>query len=112
MAGMSTALTEFSNNGNSRTSTYTGHTALSPKVVIEKRKLPENGSKIIEQSVKVVAATADADTIVLPQKVTFEAIIRYPVNGQASDVSAALAVFRDLVASDEFTNTTNTQEYL
>jgi hypothetical protein len=41
MAAMTTVLTEFSNNGNSRTSTLSGHSATSPKLLIEKRRVPE-----------------------------------------------------------------------
>lgn len=112
MAGMTTVLTEFSNNGNSRTSTYTGHTAIEPRLVIEKRRVPEGNQTVIEYSVKVVSSTEDADGAVLTEKVTFEAIVRYPKLGLAADVTAALAIFRDVIAGDEFANSVNTQEYL
>jgi len=112
MAAMTTVLTEFSTVANSRTSTISGHTAIKPKLVIEKRRVPENGQTMVEYSVKVVEATTDADSIVLSQKVSFEAIARYPLLGQSADVTAALAVFRDLIAGDEYTNSVNTQEYL
>jgi hypothetical protein len=112
MAAMTTALTEFSTNGNSRTSTIDGHTALLPKLVIEKRKVPENGQIMVEQSVKVVQATTDAEGLTLAQKVTFEAISRYPLQGQSATVTAALAVFRDVIAGDEYGNSVDTQEFL
>jgi hypothetical protein len=112
MAAMSTALTEFSQNGNSRTSTITGHTAVEPKLVIEKRRVPEGGQSMAEYSFKVVEATTDVDDIVLPQKVTFECIVRYPLLGDAAIVTAALAVIRDIVAGDEFGNSVTTQEWL
>lgn len=112
MAVMSTALTEFSNNGNSRTSTTSGHTASEPKLVIEKRKLPSSASGVAEYSFKVIHATTDADGLVLDQKVAFEGICRYPLLGQATDIAAALAVFRDVIAGDEFGNSVTTQEWL
>jgi hypothetical protein len=112
MAGMTTALTEFSNNGNSRTSTLSGHTALLPKLVIEKRKVPDGNQTMAEYSCKVVQATSDADGAVLANKVSIETIVRYPVLGQSSDVDAALAVSRDVVAGDEFANSISTQEWL
>lgn len=112
MAAMTTALTEFSQSGNSRTSTTSGHTSVSPKLVIEKRRVPEGNQTMIEYSCKVVHATVDADGLTLSQKVSFEAAVRYPVAGQAADVTAALAVFRDIIAGDEFANSTNTQEWL
>lgn len=112
MAVMTTVLTEFSNNGNSRTSTLSGHTAAKPKIVIEKRRVPDSNQAMIEFSVKAVYATEDADSLVLQQKVAFEATVRYPVLGQSSDVTALLAVFRDIIAGDEFANSVTTTEWL
>lgn len=112
MAAMTTVLTEFSNNGNSRTCTYSGHTAIEPRLVIEKRRVPEGNQTIVEYSAKVISSTEDADGAVLQNKVSFECVVRYPVLGLSADVAAALAVFRDIIAGDEFGNSVNTQEWL
>lgn len=112
MAAMTTVLTEFSNNGNSRTSSLDTHTAIKPKLVIEKRKVPGSSASMVEYSFKTVYATEDADGVVLSSKVSFECVVRYPLQGQSSDVTAALAVFRDIIAGDEFGNSVNTQEWL
>lgn len=112
MAAMTTVLTEFSNSGNSRTSTYTGHTAVKPKLVIEKRRVPEGNQTMIEYSAKVVVATEDDDGAVLANKISFEAVVRHPVLGQSADVTAALATFIDVISNDEFANSVTTQEWL
>jgi hypothetical protein len=112
MAAMTTSLTEFSNSGNSRTSTLSGHTAVEPQLVIEKRRVPEGYQTMVEYSCKIVYATEDAEGAVLSNKVSFEAIVRYPTLGTSSDVDAALAVFRDVIAGDEFANSVSTQEWL
>lgn len=112
MAAMTTALTEFSNMGNSRTSTLQGHTSVAPKIVIEKRRVPEGNQTMCEYSCKVVIATVDAEGLVLANKVSFEAVVRYPVLGQSSDVAAALAFFADIIAGDEFANSVSTQGWL
>lgn len=112
MAAMTTALTEFANNGNSRTYTYTGHIASEPRLVIERRKVATGATSVIEDTVQVLSSTEDAAGDLLSSKVLFEAKLRRPVDGIAADVTAALAIFRDIVASDEFTNTVNTQEWL
>jgi hypothetical protein len=109
---MTTVLTEFSNNGNSRTSTLASHTAIEPKLVIEKRRVPDGNQTMVEYSCKVVNATEDGDGVVLANKVSFEVIARYPILGQSTDVDSALAVIRDIVANDEFANSVNTQEWL
>jgi hypothetical protein len=112
MAAMTTALTEFSNNGNSRTSTLSGHTASLPKLLIEKRRVPGGNQSILEYSFKVVESTTDSADVILTSKVSFEAVVRYPINGTASDVTDALAIFRDVIAGDEFGNSVTTQEWL
>lgn len=112
MAAMTTVLTEFSNSGNSRTSTLTGHTAVSPKLVIEKRRVPEGNQTMIEYSCKVVTATEDDDGLILTNKISFDMVVRYPVLGQSADVTAALAFIKDIIANDEFANSVSTQEWL
>lgn len=112
MAAMTTVLTEFSNTGNSRTSTTTGHTAQKPKLVIEKRRVPEGNQTMIEYSCKIVHATEDDDGVILTNKVSFEAVCRHPVLGQSTDVDAALVIFRDVIAGDEYANSVDTQEWL
>lgn len=112
MAAMSTALTEFADNGNSRTYSYTGHTVQDPKIVIQKRKVPSGNQVIAEDVITVLSGTEDANGDQLEQRVTFAATVRRPIQGIAADVTAALAVFRDIVAGDEFGNTVDTQEHL
>lgn len=112
MAGMTTVLTEFSSQGNSRTSTYSGHTASKPKLVIEKRRVPEGQQSVVEYSAKVVCGAVDSDGTATAQKVSFEAIVRYPLNAIAADVTDPLAIFRDLIAGDEFGNSVTTQQWL
>lgn len=103
MAAMSTALTVFADNGNSRTYTYTGHTALDPKLVIQRRRVPTGSQVIQEDSIKVLVVTPDAGGLMLSEKVSFEAIVKRPISrADDTDVTAALAVFRDIVAGDEF----------
>lgn len=112
MAAMSTALTEFSDNGNSRTYSLSGHTAVSPRLVIQKRRVPVGGQVMAEMSVKTVYATTDVDGNVLPQKPSIETIISYPVNGTYTDVEAALVIHRDIIASDEYTAAASSQNWL
>lgn len=112
MAAMTTVLTEFSQSGNSRTSTLNGHTAVSPRLVIEKRRVPEGNQTMVEYSCKVVYATVDGDDAVLSNKISFEASVRYPVLGQSADVTAALGIFSDIIAGDEFASSTVTTGWL
>lgn len=112
MAAMSTALTELTAIGNSRTYYYTGHTAQKPKLVIQRKRVPTGNQKIAEDSCKVVVATTDASSAILAEKISFEAIVRRPIDGLAADVTAALATFRDVVAGDEFGSVVTAQNWL
>lgn len=112
MAAMSTALTVFSDNGNSRTFVTSTHTVQKPRIVIQTRKVPLGNQVIQESKLSVVHATVDADSIVIPERVSFQAVYRSPITGDAADTTAALAIFRDIVASDEFTAMVNTQNFV
>lgn len=112
MAAMTTALTEFADNGNSRTYTTTGHTAQEPELVLQKRRVPSTNQTVLEDTITVLHSTEDSDGVILPQKVSFSVTVKRPIAGIAADVTAALAIFRDIVAGDEFTNTVDTQEFL
>lgn len=112
MAAMTTVLTEFADSGNSRTYTTSTHTTAKPRLVIQKRKVPSGKQTVQEVSVQVVHATEDASSVILPSKVVFEANHRSPIDGAAADVTAALAIFRDIIAGDEYANAVSTQEWL
>lgn len=113
MAAMTTALTEFSNNGNSRTYIQTAtHTALKPKLVIQKRKIPQGSQVLLEDTINVVHATTDAAGVVIPRRASIMITVRRPTDGTAADMTACLAIARDIVASDNFTSMVNTQAFL
>lgn len=112
MASFTTAIVQFSDKENSRTYSITGHTVAAPKLLIQKRKVPATAQATSESTLNVVYGTTDAEGNVLQSKVNLGAMVRYPANGQSSDVTAALAVFRDFIASDEFTAMVNSQNYV
>lgn len=112
MAGMTTALTEYADNGNSRTYIYTGHSVSDPRLVLQKRKIPSGSGVVAEDVVTVLSGTEGASGAPHQSRVSFSATIRRPIDGVAADVTAALAVFRDIVASDQFASTIVTQGWL
>lgn len=112
MASFTTTITEFSDKENNRTYMVSGHTVQAPRLVIQKRKVPSTQSATAESHLMVVYGTKDAEGLPLASKVVFDASVRYPANGQGGDVTAALAVFRDFVASDEFTTMVTSQAYV
>ena len=112
MAHFTTTITEFSDKENNRTYMVSGHTVQAPRLVIQKRKVPSTLSATAESHLMVVYGTKDAEGSPLSSKVVFDAGVRYPADGQSSDVTAALAVFRDFVASDQFTAMVTSQAYV
>jgi hypothetical protein len=112
MAAFSTVISEFSDTENRRTYAVTGHTVQAPKLLIQKRSVPKSATGVAESSLAVVYGTTDADGNIHQSKVGLTASVRYPADGQSSDIAAALVVFRDFVASDEFTALVNAQTYV
>jgi hypothetical protein len=117
MASLSATLTEFADNGNSRTYTSAGHTASKPKLVVEKRTVPVGNQTIADFSVTVTQAVNGADGGIAPQKVSAEIKARYPtLDADSSDLAtiqaAVLVLIRDVVASDEFGASFTTQNWV
>lgn len=112
MAAMTTVLTEFSNKENSRTSSVAGHLASRPRLVIESRRVPSGNQVVMENTIRVSYGTVDADVQPIPERVSLSATMRFPIHGKTSDRDAALAVFRDIIAGDEFGDTFETQNWL
>lgn len=113
MAAMTTALTEFADNGNSRTYVRTAtHTALLPRLVLQRRKVPVGNQKMLEDTVLVLSATTNPAGATLSERVTMEVKVRRPIDGVAATVTADLAILRDIVASDEFGSMITTQNWL
>jgi hypothetical protein len=109
---MTTALTEFADNGNSRTYTFGSHTASKPSTVVQRRKVPVGNQTVAESAVDVRLATEDANGDPLQEKVSISIICRYPIKGISADRATVLATARDILAGDEMANTYDTQEWL
>lgn len=112
MAGMTTTLTEFANSGNSRTYRTPEHTALRPKLIIQRRTSPTGTKTILEDSFNVVVVTEDSEGLVLPGRVSINVTVKRPVNGLSTDVDYAVTTVRDVIASDEFAALVANQDLL
>lgn len=112
MAAMVTTLNEFSDTGNSRTFSLAAHSVAEPRLVIQKRTVPATVDSVAEDSVKVVYGTSDIAGVALSSKVTFEISFRRPVKGDTADVASALALLREIVASDNYSSVVSSQQWL
>jgi hypothetical protein len=111
MAARATSFVEFASNGNSKTYQLPGHTIAQPRLAIQRRKIATNVDGVADDSIRVVYGTKDEADLPLAARTSFEVIVRRPANGVTGDVTSALAVFRDVVASDEFTATVTSQSW-
>lgn len=112
MPAMVTTLTEFSDNGNSRTYVTAGHTVSKPKLVVQRRRVPTGKQVVQEVEIDVVQGTVDTLGEVLPQKVALKVIASYPIGAIEADIAASEIILRDIVASDEFSTAIRTQQFL
>lgn len=111
MPQIETTLIDYSQQGNTKTLTAPGHTVSEPRLVIQKRKVAANGTGVAETTIKVVYGTSDTNGP-LASRVSFETSVRYPVNGDTADTASALALFREIVGSDEFSTAVSTQNWI
>lgn len=117
MPALAATLTEFADNGNSRTYTSASHLASKPKLVVQKRTVPVGNQTIAEFSAAVVQGVDGADGGIAPQKVSMTATVRYPtLDADSTDlatiIAACLVLFRDIVASDEFGASVTSQNWV
>lgn len=109
MASQSTVLTPFAEYRQGgydvRNWTYSGHTLLVPRLVVARRRVSSGVLVVSDTTVGVVAGCRNSNDDVLPQKVSFEVRVRYPIQAYPNSyVTDPLAILRDIVAGDEFGN--------
>jgi hypothetical protein len=111
---MTTVLTEAVGRiANGIAYTFSGNTFASPRQVLQRSKAGNAArGTSAEDRLNVIIGTTDSAGNVLPGVISFEAVVRRPVNGQSADLATALATYRDIVASDEFEAMVNNQTAL
>lgn len=113
MAGMTTVLTPFdTGKPNGRTYTLDTHTVAKPRLCVQKRRVPAGNQKVAEDSVFIMSGSEDADGNPIPERSSVEIVVRRSIEADTADLSVVLAAAIDIIASDEFSNTVDTQEYL
>lgn len=114
MAALATTLVSFSTNGDSKTYTSPGHTAQLPRLVVQKRRVPSKEGAVASMETSIIQGTKDATGAVLSSKVAMSVSVRFPNNIGASqtEIADALALLQDVVASDEFAATIQTQGFI
>lgn len=109
MAAMTTVLTEaFGSNAGARTYTFSGNTFTKARKVIQKSKVG-SATTSAEDRIMVVCGTEDDAGVPLQAVNSIEVVIRRPISGQSTDLDDAVTVFRDIVASDEFSSAVSGQ---
>lgn len=112
MPAMTIPLTEFSDSVNSRTFVTTTHTVAKPRVVVQRRKVPNGNSVMLEDTITCVYGTTDSAGDMNPQKVSMEVKVRRPMDAHSDDIDGCLNLLRDIVQSTELETTIDTQKYL
>lgn len=112
MAALALALIEFSEEKNKRTYTLASHTATKPALLIQSKKVPQNGSALLGTDFKIVRASVDALGVPTSSKISLSFNGTYPVNCVIADIDAAIADFRAVVASDEFVTLVKAQTWV
>lgn len=113
MASMTTVLSEFRDSGDERTYALASHSIAKPRLVLQRRKVAAGSAgSLSEDQISVLYGTENSDGDLLKSRILFTATLRRPFDGAAADVSSALALFREVVASDEFQDVIDKQVWL
>lgn len=112
MAAMTTALTIYDGSQGSRVYVTPGHTAAKRQRLIQRRKEAVGGKTVMEDTIIVQFGTTDVDGVLLPQNISATVTVARPVGYNSADMSSLLALFRELVASDNFGNVIDGQVWL
>lgn len=112
MASFTTVIKEFDDKSNHRTYSLPNNTVQQPKLLVQKRKTAATPEALAEDRLMVVYGTSDPDGLPLAKKIVFEADVRRPANALAADITAAKALFREFVASDEFDDIVDSSDYV
>lgn len=114
MAALAATLTSFSMERDSKTYTSAGHTARRPRLVVQKRRVPSKEGAVASMETTIIRGTVDEAGLPLSSKVAFGVSIRFPNNigSSETDLTDALVLLRDVVASDEFAATLTTQGFI
>lgn len=113
MASYTTAIEEFSQNGNSVTYAITStHTANAPRLVIQRRRVANGNKQHYEMDLDVVHGLLDSAGVPVTAKLVLSANARIPTVATSAEIDAALADFRDFIDSDEFTATVKKQLFV
>lgn len=112
MAVQTTVLTVLRDIADTRTSTTAGHTIASPKLVMERRRIPTVNQSTFESGFSVVHAAADTDGASLPQSIVIDVKVKYHKDTNPALVAAAQAIAEDIIAGDEFDTAVATGSWL
>lgn len=114
MAALATTLTSFSTTGDSKVYTTSGHTALLPRVLMQKRRVPSKNGTVASMDTTIIRGTKDADGKVLASKVALSVSVRFPIDmgGSQTEVADALVILKDVVNSDEFAANITSQGFI
>lgn len=113
MASFTTAIEEFSTQGNSVTYAITAtHTANAPRLVINRRRVATGNKQSYEMDLDIVHGLLTSEGVPVPAKLTLGAHARIPVVATATEIDAIIADFRDFVNSDEFVDSCKKQLFV
>ena len=108
MAAQTTALTFHRSNGEKLTSTTSGHTVSSVKLVLEEARTPQGNQTISEYKLSVIHSAVDADGVDLGSKCVAGAFVKFPLGTTEAVIVSVETILRDIVAGDEFANSIRT----
>lgn len=112
MANMTTSLTQRSDAENQREWAAPTHTLASPFTIRQRRTVAKQVTQRATDSISVLRGGLDTSGLALQTPLTAMVTLTRQANMASTDSAAALALFREIIASDNFTALWNSQGYI
>jgi hypothetical protein len=112
MAAYTTVLKQFSDMGNVRKWSTPGHTIAAPRLLTQKRQEATSPTGVARNSLTFLGGATDANDTLLEARNVIDISVRGPVNGKADEMTALVAVMRDIINSDDFADMVASQAFL
>jgi hypothetical protein len=113
MTAMTTVLTYVSSFGDTLKMELPTHTVQMPATFVQKRKVPSSGAKTLSGTTDITYGTVDADDDLIPERIKLGFTYSLPVGRKDdTELDLAVAVFRDYVNSNQFTQQLDTQKHI
>lgn len=112
MADMTTVLKVHDDGPGRRVFSVDGHSVAAPRLVIQKKTTAATPDGLAKDELQIVYGAFDSDGVPLSSKNALTLNIKRANNARSTEFDQAIALFKEIVASDNLLRICASQDYL